>query len=154
MLIMCFVSVFITMIYIFLLKWITKPLLYVSMILILAGFVLLGLWCLFKRNEYDPETQKKNWQYATVGMGVSWTIAVVYFLFMCCCFKNIALGASIMEVASEFIGGNFKIVSLPVITYFLSLIVFCYWMVTTIYVFTIGDVEFKKNQLYPNIVWD
>jgi len=59
-----------------------------------------------------------------------------------------------MEVASEFIGGNFKIVSLPVITYFLSLIVFCYWMVTTIYVFTIGDVEFKKNQLYPNIVWD
>jgi len=41
---MCLASVLITVVYIFLLKWITKPLLYVSMLIILFMFVLLGAW--------------------------------------------------------------------------------------------------------------
>jgi len=41
---MCLASVLITVVYIFLLKWITKPLLYVSMLIILIMFVLLGAW--------------------------------------------------------------------------------------------------------------
>jgi hypothetical protein len=40
----------ITIIYIFLLKWITKPLLYVSMVIILAVFILLGGWCWIKKS--------------------------------------------------------------------------------------------------------
>ena len=58
---MCGLSFFIAFIYIFLLKWITKPLLYISMFLILAMFILLGIWCWLKRTEYNQETQKKNY---------------------------------------------------------------------------------------------
>ena len=51
---MAVASVVIDVVYIFLLRWITKPLLYTSMFLILVGFLLLGLWCWLKKDEYDP----------------------------------------------------------------------------------------------------
>jgi hypothetical protein len=44
----------ISIIYIFLLKWITKPLLYISMVAILAAFLLLGMWAWIKKDDYDP----------------------------------------------------------------------------------------------------
>ena len=61
MAIMCFVTLVIAVVYIFLLKWITKPLLYVSMVLILACFILLGGWCWIKKSTYDPVKEEKNY---------------------------------------------------------------------------------------------
>ena len=57
---MAFGSLVISIIYIFLLKWITKPLLYVSMVLILVFFVLLGGWSWIQRSKYDPVTEETN----------------------------------------------------------------------------------------------
>jgi len=59
--IMAAVTLLISIVYIFLLKWITKPLLYISMVLILAAFCLLGGWCWMQRLKYDPETETKNY---------------------------------------------------------------------------------------------
>ena len=42
--VMCFMTFVISIVYLGLLKWITKPLLYVSMLLILVGFILLGFF--------------------------------------------------------------------------------------------------------------
>lgn len=154
MLYMCLASVVITVIYIWLLKIITKPLLYISMVLILICFILLGGWSWMKRAEYDPVTQKKNHDYATVGAGVSWAIAVIYFCFMCCCWRNISLGATIMEAASEFVSGNLRIVALPLISYVFSLAFFAYWTATAVYVYSIGTIEWKKDSFTANIVWE
>jgi len=151
---MCLASVVITVIYIWLLKIITKPLLYVSMVLILICFILLGGWSWMKRAEYDPIKQKKNYDYATVGAGVSWAIAVIYFCFMCCCWKNISLGATIMEAASEFVSGNLRIVLLPLVSYVFSLLFFAYWTVTAVYVYSIGTTEFKNDSFTANIKWE
>lgn len=61
MAIMAGVTFIIAIIYIFLLKWITKPLLYISMVLILVMFILLGGWCWIKKGQYDPEKEKDNY---------------------------------------------------------------------------------------------
>jgi len=100
---MAFATVLIALVYVFLLKWIVKPVLYVSMVLILILFVLIGSWSFAKRADYDPTTQKKNFDAATAGAAVAWVAAALYALFMCCCWKNISLGASIMEAASAFV---------------------------------------------------
>ena len=49
-------TILIALIYIFLLRWLVKPVLYVSMVLILAAFILFGAWSWMKRSEYDPLT--------------------------------------------------------------------------------------------------
>jgi len=93
----------ISIIYIFLLKWITKPLLYISMVAILAAFLLLGMWAWIKKDDYDPKLESENYNYAKAGAMVAWVFAGIYFFFICCCWNNISLGASIMEAASVFV---------------------------------------------------
>ena len=52
-------TIVISIIYVFLLKWITKPLLYVSMFVIFVAFVLLGGYGYLHMEEYagDPESE-------------------------------------------------------------------------------------------------
>ena len=49
-------TILIALLYVFLLKWIVKPVLYVSMVIILAMFILFGAWSFMKRSEYDAVT--------------------------------------------------------------------------------------------------
>ena len=150
-------TIVISIIYVFLLKWITKPLLYISMVLILLGFILLGGFAWLHKDEYEPGSE--NYKYSQYGAIAAWVVAFVYLVCMCCCYKNIALGASIMEAASEFVSQNLRIVVLPVIAYALSMIFMVYWVVTAIYLFSVGtpvwaadsfiaDIERKKEFEY------
>lgn len=142
---MCAATVVISLIYVFLLKWIVKPILYISMVLILGLFVLFGLWSMMKRQEYDPTTQKKNYQYATAGMAIGFALAGIYAIFICCCYHNISLGASIMEAASDFVSQNLRIIFLPIFAYVFALVFFAYWVVTCIYLYGVGDVKFNSK---------
>jgi solute carrier family 44 protein 1 (choline transporter-like protein) len=152
--IMAFGSLVISAAYIFLLKWITKPLLYVSMVLILLCFLLLGGWAWIQRSKYDPETEKKNYQYATAGAAISWAFAGIYACFICCCWSKIALGASIMEAASAFVSQNLRVVLLPIMSYTVVFVYFLYWIVTAIHLYSIGEPEFQPGSPIANIKWE
>lgn len=58
-----------------------------------------------------------------------------------------------MECASEFVSGNLSVVALPIISYIVAILFFAYWIVSAVFVYSVGDVEFKKDSLFPNIVW-
>lgn len=149
---MCGGTIVISIIYIFLLKWITKPLLYISMVVILAMFVLLGGWSWMQKDKYDAESD--DYMYAQVGAYVAWGISAVYLCFMCCCWSNISLGASIMEAASDFVSQNLRIILLPIFSYLICLPFIVYWVYTAVYIYSIGEPEFEKNSFIANIKWD
>lgn len=168
---MCFGTIVISIIYTYMLKIIVKPLLYVSMVLILIGFILLGGFAFMKRSEYaeskpdgwdsrDTETStmvwkdEKNFNFATIGAGVGWGVAALYACFMCCCWKNISLGASIMEAASDFVSSNLRVVMLPILSYIVSFIFFLFWTIATVHLYSIGTAEADPNSPVANIVWD
>ena len=52
--IMSFCTILISLAYIWLLKWITKPLLYTSIIIILLCFLILGAYGYVVAQEYEP----------------------------------------------------------------------------------------------------
>mmetsp|Transcript_14788 Transcript_14788/g.25160 ORF Transcript_14788/g.25160 Transcript_14788/m.25160 type:complete len:151 (+) Transcript_14788:590-1042(+) len=145
-------TIVISIIYIFLLKWITKPLLYTSMLLILAMFILLGAWSWMQKDEYDETSD--DYKYAQVGAYVAWGISFVYLCFICCCWKNISLGASIMEAASDFVSQNLRIVLLPIFSYLVCLPFIAYWVVTAVYLYSIGEPEYQELSFIANIVWE
>lgn len=151
---MMVVTLIIAIIYIFLLKWITKPLLYTSMILILVFFILLGGFAWIKRSSYEGEEQKKNKNYATIGAVAAWVVAGIYLCFILCCWKNISLGASIMVAASDFVSSNLRILFLPLVSYLFSIMFFVFWVAAAIYLYSIGTPEFEKNSPIANIKWD
>lgn len=156
----------ISAIYVWLLKWLTKPLLYISIVLILAGFALLGIFLFIRKDEYllkdkdgnsipTKEGEKNtNYDICMYGAIVSWIIGLIYTVFICCCWKNIALGASIMECSSNFVSSNLRIMLLPVTCYLICMPFIAYWLVTALYLFSIGTPEFKANSFLPNVNWE
>lgn len=149
-------SLLISFIYIGLLKYLTKPLLYTSMLLILIGFALLGGWCWMKKGEFEKEVPPKeeDSKYALYGAITSWVVGGIYLLFICCCWKNISLGASIMEAASAFVTSNVRVIFLPITAYIVCIPYMAYWMVTACYLYTCGTPEYKNLSFIPNIVWE
>jgi len=171
---MSILSVVLAFVYIGLLKWITKPILYVSLLVILGCFVLLGLWSFNKSKDFKlgdeqlwdkkysntnpkpemkPEDYSDNYYYAMYGSYVAWGIAAIYFICVCCCWKNIALGASIMEAASEFVTETIRILVLPPLAYIVSMVWVTFWLISAIYLYSIGEPEFRPNTFIANIKW-
>lgn len=58
---MAFATVVISLVYIWLLKCITKPLLYTSMLLILILFAGAGYWSWMSKDDYDETLDEKNY---------------------------------------------------------------------------------------------
>ena len=133
-------TIVISAFYIFLLKWCTKPLLYISMLLIFIFFVGLGGYCYVHMADYEPDSD--NYKFTMAGAYVSWAICLIYALFVCCCWKNISLGASIMECASEFVSQNLRIVLLPVFAYAVVIPVFIIWTYCAVHLYSIGEAKF------------
>ena len=86
------------------------------------------------------------------GTVVAFTLAVLYLCFICCCWKNISLGASIMECASEFVTDNLKVAFLPLIAYIACIPLFVFWVVAVTYIYTRGDVEKPGEGSYVALI--
>ena len=150
---MLFGTIFISLFYIWLLKCLTKPLLYTSMCIILLAFILSGAWCWMKKSDYDPVLEEKNYQAAQIGAIVLWVIGFLYLCFICCCWSNIALGASIMEAASAFVTSTIRIIFLPIFAYLLCVPYLIYWVVAAVFLYSVGEPEFSSTSFFANIVW-
>lgn len=92
--------------------------------------------------------------YCKVGAGVAWAIAFIYFCFICCCWKNIALGAAVMETSSAFVGQNLKVLTIPFFSYVIVFLFLIYWTLTAVYIYTIGEPEPVVGKVIANIKWD
>lgn len=144
-------TIVISIIYVFLLKWITKPLLYISMFVILIAFLLLGGYCYLHMADYEPDSD--NYKLTMAGAFVSWGVGLVYMICVCCCWKNISLGATIMECASQFVSQNLRVVTLPIIAYLVCLPVFIIWTACATYLYSVGTPRFEENSFIATIEW-
>ena len=147
---MAFVCILISLLYIWLLKWITKPLLYASMMIILVCFLIMAAYGYVVAQSYEKDSD--DWKMAMAGAITCGIIGLLYAICICCCWKNIALGASIMECASEFVASNARIVLVPVIAYVVVIPIFTMWVFVAVHLYSIGDVTFVEDQFLPSIV--
>ena len=148
---MSFVSIIISIIYVWLLKCLVKPLLYTSMVIILLCFLGMAAYGYLVAQNYDKDSD--NWKMAMAGSITSALIAVIYMVCIGCCWNNIALGASIMQAASQFVSQNLRIVVVPVISYVIVVPIFCLWTFCAVHLYSIGEAKFVENQFLPTIVW-
>jgi len=68
----------------------------------------------------------------------------LYMLFICCFWKSIALGASVMEASSEFVTENKKIALLPVVMYFLCIPIILWWVTATLWIYGMGTPTYDE----------
>jgi hypothetical protein len=149
MAIMCAGSFFIALVYIFILKWITKPLLYMSLLIILVALCAFGAFVFMYQYTPNLSTNSQQWAYGS-GIGI-WCFAGAYLICICCCWKNISLGASIMEAASDFVSHNVRILALPVMSYFASAIFFVLWVFTAAFIYSMGTATYNPLSPIPSM---
>ena len=91
-----------TFVYFFLLKWITKPILYLSLFFIfLCGAMVTG-WSIHRAKLYP--WCSVDWKYSVAAACLAGFFTLLYVVFLCC--VNIAIGADIMAAAGEFVAAN------------------------------------------------
>jgi hypothetical protein len=97
------------------------------------------------------DKESNEYKIAIVGSIVIWVIVVLYTLFVCCFWKSIKLGASIMEAASQFISQNKRIMFLPLIAYICCLPIIAWWTATTIWIYGLGEPKYNEFSFIAKI---
>jgi len=79
-------------------------------------------------------------------MGI-WGIAGLYGLCICCCFSAIRIGIAVYQTTAQYIMNNLKIFLLPMLAYIFAFAWLCTWMVSAIYVMSVGEPAPREG--YP-----
>jgi hypothetical protein len=149
-LIMGGISLVLCLIYIILLRCFAKPMLYISFVLI---FVLLlggGFYVYYSAEDYQGHTIS-----VMRGMGILlWILTGIYALILLCCCSRIRLGVAIMEAASDFVRSTPQIFTVPFMFFFIIGGWVVFWVVSAIYVFSVGDPVKRADLPLADIKWD
>jgi len=108
-----------------------------SIFLIQASLISGGYYTYIQRDEYLEGDEYRDW--LLYGAYTIWGIGALFFLCICCCCKAIRLGISVYQTTAQFVASNLRIFALPMISYFVALIWLCIWLVSAVYVMSIGD---------------
>ena len=153
------VAIGVAFIYCFLYMWLIKccasVMVWTSLILI-ALLIGAGGYYLFNRKdkyESDSDNYKTN-LYAAYG---TWGFLGLYILCMLCCCNRIRLAVAIMEATADFVASNLRVFILPIISFFVIIVFFAWWVVTALFVYSVGEPAIGTGvtaNYLPNIVWD
>lgn len=140
----------VTVAYVYLLKYFTKPLLYVSMILIFLLGCGTGYFAWSKTSTMED---KESYEYraAQGGSVFIFLIVALYTCFICCNWNFISLAASIMETTSEFVVENQSVVYLPMVTYACCLPIIIWWTFSAVFIYSMGTPVFEKDSFIAEI---
>ena len=133
-----------TIVYFFLLKWITKPILYLSLLLIFVFGAMVTAWCAHRANLYPYRSN--DWNYSVAGACIAGILTFLYVVFLCC--VNIAVGADIMAAAGEFVAANPQTALVPLFFYVLCLPVVLWYGTVNVYLYSTGEPRFEKGKMF------
>jgi hypothetical protein len=83
-----------------------------------------------------------------------WAIAGLYLLAMICMCKTLIISIAILEAAADFVGSTFRIISVPIIFFFINVAVFFLWIVAAVCVFSVGEITPGTDTQAKHVVWD
>ena len=152
MLYMCFASLIITILYVFLLRWIAKPLIYVSLFLVFIFGLLGGYYVWMQKDDYLEGTD--NYKHVQGAAIFIWILTGLYSLFICCQWNNIALGTSIVKAASDFVTSNSRIAFVPLVFYAVCIPIAAWWTVASVYLMSIGTPYQEENSFVASIQYE
>jgi len=138
---------FISLLWIFLLRWIMKPLVYLCILLILVLLVVIGYLAMLMADDLEKialpgdtatQDQVKFWRALQWG---AWILAAMYVIIMFWMIKRIKIAIAIMREASYIFLAAPLLAIIPPIVFILFIGWVAFFIVTTIYIQTIGTLQ-------------
>lgn len=133
-----------TLVYFFLLKWITKPILYLSLLFIFVFGAMVTGWFVHRTWQYP--FRSNDWKYSATGASLAGILTLLYVVFLCC--VDVAVGADIMAAAGEFVSANPQTVFVPIFFYIFCLPVVLWYGATNVYLYSTGEPQFVEGKMF------
>lgn len=136
-----FLSAGLAFIFGFFLMWVmqycVKLLIWVQIILIQVMLILAGGFFFKKADDLkklDPQSSSHT-TFLVLSIAL-FIFAALYFMLVCCIFKKIRLCAEILEQSADFLTDVPRITLVPILTFFITVCFFAFWVTSTLYVHT------------------
>jgi hypothetical protein len=138
------VCIFFTFLYIYFMDKCAYWLAWISVAVIELTFLGLGTGCLIAMlNMSEGEKVTYSSTYTTL-QWTTWTsyiAAALYALVVCCAFKSLKVAIAVIETAADYFSDTKRVVLVPVLFFFLTIVVFLGWIVAMICVASIGEIS-------------
>ena len=105
-----------------------------------------------KKDDYEVDSSEFQGMFA--GSIIFWSIAGLYICFMCCQWKNIALGASILQASSDFLSSNTRIILMPVFIYILMIPIAGVWLFSTVHLMSLGTPYYIPDSYVSGMIYE
>lgn len=79
--------------------------------------------------------------YLRIAAGVCWFFAFIYCACLICMWKSLQISLAVLECASDFVGSNLRIVFVPIVFFVMNVIVFIFWILAVIAIFSVGEID-------------
>ena len=91
-------------------------------------------------------------KYAAYGI---WGVAGLYLLCVCCCWNTIRIGIAVYQTTAAYVMSNLRIYLLPVLAYIFAGLWLAVWMVSAIFVFSVGEPTPRPGyEFITEMKWD
>lgn len=131
------IAIAIAIIFMLLIKWCAKFFMYIMIVLVLLALVGFGLWLLLAPTSTGTGSNTGS-AGSIIAAVVCFLLAILIIVLLCCFRKRIALAASIVKVAANFVSGNLGVVVLPLLLFVITLLFLTLWVFQALGFYALG----------------
>jgi hypothetical protein len=139
--------------YMVLLKWMAKCIIYVSIVMIFVLFLASAGLCYVQAGKMDDDDENKK--YVTYGAYILFALTALYVIVMLCLCSRIRMAIAIFQVTADFMKATPSVFLVPIVFLLIAVVFLAIWIVSAIYIFTVGDaVPREELSTFANIEWN
>jgi len=139
----CFLASLVFMFaYIKFMDWCAYWLAWASIVIIQLSLIATGISAYMYKDEYkDDETMTKYCNWIMWGAFIA---SGLYYICLACGFKSLRVAISVIETAADFFADTKRVILIPIMYFFVALIVFVFWLVAAINVASVGTITVES----------
>ncbi len=130
-------SILLGYLYLLLIRLLGAVIIWISILALEISLIVAAEYVYNESWDYPEDHDYRDWlKYAGYAI---YGIAALFLVCICCCWNAIRIGIAVYQTTAEYVSKNLRIFLLPLATYFVAGIWLCIWLVSFIYVFSVGD---------------
>ena len=146
-------SFIIAMIYLLFLRLCAGFLVFLVIMLVLAGLIILAVYFKITADDHDKQEDEVYFNTYTALFWVFLVLAILYIIFILAMCNKIRLAVALVQVTAKYINNVWCIIFVPFLFFFIVIIWIVYWISLSIFLYATGEFD-EGSKVIANFNWD
>lgn len=126
---------------------------YITILLILAAFVLLGYFFQTRMDIYDAQGDTTYYKIMLAFTIIFYALAFIWLLFVLCSCNRIRLAIAITEVGAIFVWKVCSIIFVPFVFCLIVALYIAYWVALSVFLYSTGEISKSSSSFLSTVKW-